>query len=115
MQLIHTFGIWLSMCIFAIADKIHHAGPNHEIDWIDHLRWFVERIGDRIFIAAYAGSREELQAVEDDEIPLMYMTRRQLDHYQELTGVTDDELESLIQEQEFTSRKELVEDGLEIP
>lgn len=50
-------------------------------DWIDHVRWWIEGHLSAAFCFFYEGSDEELRSVEQDEVPLEYMSARQLRHY----------------------------------
>lgn len=60
-----------------LVGKIVYADLYHPVGWRDHLRWFLDNQLTRIFNAAYDGSDEEIQAVYDGELPLLYMSPRQ--------------------------------------
>ena len=64
-----------------VSDNVSYKDPEHGIGWKDHLRWFAEGILDEIFHWAYQGSDEELLSVDNDEIPVEYMSPRQFDYY----------------------------------
>ena len=92
-QRVRSWIIDLTASLMNLANKIHYADPHHEIGWRDHLRWYLEGKLETVFGWAWDGSDEELEAVLRDEVPVKYMSARQLAYLdslnKKLTGGAD--------------------------
>ena len=76
-QRVRSFGQDIAGWFWNLAWHHFQTEPNASLCWKDRMRWFLDGIGNTIFFAAYAGSDEELAAVEAGEIPLDCMNDRQ--------------------------------------
>lgn len=76
-QKIRSFVIHQTCGLMNLTSKICYKDPDHPIGWRDHLRWWLEVKLGIVFVWAYAGSDEEIEAVFNSEIPLEHMNARQ--------------------------------------
>ena len=80
-QRIKSLGIGWTCMLMNWSSYIRYTDVTGPIGWRDHLRWWIEGWLNEAFVFFWDGSDEELRAVEQDEIPLEYMSDRQLRHY----------------------------------
>lgn len=79
--ILKTMMIRITSRLLNLNSHICYADIAHEIGWRDTLRWFIEDKLSKVFSWAYAGSDEELSAVDNDEVPEKYMSERQLTYF----------------------------------
>jgi hypothetical protein len=95
-QIVKSAGIYVSINLqIWVIDRCVYADLDHPIGWRDHLRWYLEGKLNRLFTFFYDGSDEELRAVEQDEVPLKYMSKRQLAHWLKLQWQAQDSVKLL--------------------
>lgn len=81
-QSLRSFGIGTTCSLMNWnSDLFAPKNVDGPIEWRDHVRWWIEGKLEWWFALAWEGSDEELLAVEHDEVPVQYMSDRQLAHY----------------------------------
>jgi hypothetical protein len=76
-QRLRSLVINTTCSLMHLNSKICYSDMAHEIGWRDNLRWWIEGKLTTVFSWAWDGSDEELEAVENDEVPEPYMSDRQ--------------------------------------